>query len=221
MTILDCEFRFVRPGFTLEVAFSLEQGMTALCGPSGAGKTTTLELLAGLLRAERGHCVLRGRTLFDSARRVWLPPEQRRIGLVRQQHCLFPHLSVRQNLLFGHGRPGTTRPPLATLVEVLELESLLERYPLSLSGGQQQRVALGRAVLRGADLLLLDEPLAPLEAPLKEQISVYLDRLWQEWQMPMLLVSHQAADVQRLATHVIELKEGRVMNAEFGMRKAE
>jgi molybdate transport system ATP-binding protein len=141
-----------------------------------------------------------------------LPPEARRIGYVFQDHLLFSHLRVRRNLLYGwRRRPWTARPvDLARVVEVLELGDLLERWPHTLSGGQRQRVALGRALLCGPELLLLDEPLASVEEVLKRRVLDYVEQVLQEWRIPTLYVTHNPADVRRLAQEVIVLRDGKV-----------
>jgi molybdate transport system ATP-binding protein len=207
----DCRLRYAS-GFELSARFDADAGVTALVGPSGSGKTTILSLIAGVLRPDAGVIRLGEHTLVDTSARVWLPPEKRRIGMVFQDHLLFPHLSVRQNLLFGHGRKGARPMSLARVAEVLELNALLDRQPDQLSGGQRQRVALGRALLRGPDLLLMDEPLAALDAGLKDRVLTYLERALAEWHVPTLLVSHDEEDVRRLAGQVIVVRAGRAIN---------
>src|SRR5690606_35642680 len=150
--------------------------VTALVGPSGAGKSTILSLIAGLLRPEFGTIRLEGRVLLDTAAQVCVAPEGRQIGLVFQDHLLFPHLTVEQNLRYGLRRRPARTIEFAKLVAILELEGLLQRSPRTLSGGQRQRVALGRAMLRGPELLLMDEPLTALDERLKVQILDYLKR---------------------------------------------
>jgi molybdate transport system ATP-binding protein len=208
----DCLFRYPS-GFRLQARFQTDGRVTALFGPSGSGKSTVLALIAGLLRPLQGRIRLGERLLVDTATGVWLPAEQRRVGVVFQDLRLFPHLTVRQNLRFGSGRRGALSIPFARVVQILELEELLERKPHALSGGQQQRVALGRALLHGPDLLLLDEPLTSLDAPLKERILTYLERVFAEWRLPTLLVSHDPAEVRRLASQVVVLVQGQVQQA--------
>jgi molybdate transport system ATP-binding protein len=212
MAMLECDCRLRYPsGFALEARFTAEGGVTALFGPSGSGKSTTLALIAGILRPDSGSIRLSGRTLVDVAAGVLLPPEQRRIGLVFQEHLLFPHLSVRENLLFGHGRRQSRPMSLERVAQVLEISDLLGRRPATLSGGQRQRVALGRALLRGPELLLMDEPLTAVDEALKERILTYLERAVAEWHVPTLFVSHDQADVRRLAERVVMLEAGRVL----------
>jgi molybdate transport system ATP-binding protein len=184
----------------------------ALFGRSGCGKTTLVNLLAGLLRAQRGRIELDGEVWFDSARGIEVPAEQRRIGYVFQDARLFPHYSVRGNLLYGASRGA---PPSAgafdDVVELLGLAALLGRRPSSLSGGERQRVAVGRALLSRPRLLLLDEPLASLDAARREEVLPYLARLRDHYAIPMVLVSHQFDEVLRLATQLVVMDAGRVV----------
>lgn len=199
-------------GFELDVAFEIEHQVTSLFGPSGSGKTTVLALIAGALRPQSARIELGERTLVDTARHVCLAAERRRVGLVFQDHLLFPHLNVEKNLRYGERRrgAGARKIDFAQVVEVLELGELLARMPRNLSGGQRQRVALGRSLLASPELLLLDEPLAALDAPLKDRILTYLERVVAQWKLPTLYVSHAASEVERLADWVIVLRQGRV-----------
>jgi len=206
----DCRHRYP-DGFRLDARFEAGDGVTALFGPSGSGKSTVFALIAGTLRAQAGRVVLTGRPLLDTAAGVCLPPEQRRIGVVFQDHLLFPHLTVRQNLLFGRKRDPARAIDFERVVEVLEVGDLLDRRPDTLSGGQRQRVALGRALLRGPELLLMDEPLTALDVGLKDRVLTYLERAVAEWHIPTLFVSHDQADVRRLADQVIVLEGGQVI----------
>jgi molybdate transport system ATP-binding protein len=207
---LDCRFRY-DSGFALDASFEAGDGITALFGPSGSGKTTILALAAGILRPLSGTIRLGDRVVADTASGVFVPPERRRIGVVFQEHRLFPHLTVRHNLRFGLGRYAARSVDFARLVEVLEIGELLDRLPAALSGGQRQRVALGRALLCGPEMLLMDEPLAALDAGLKERILSYLDRALAEWSIPTLFVSHDQADVRRLADRVVVIEAGRII----------
>jgi molybdate transport system ATP-binding protein len=200
----DCRYRH-STRFALEIAFEAGEGITALVGPSGCGKTTTLRLIAGLLKPNSGRIQLGSRLLFDSAKGVNLPPEQRALGLVFQDYQLFPHLTVEQNLRYGLVRNPRSPIDFFHLLEILELRPLLSAWPQSLSGGEKQRTAIGRAILRGPDLLLLDEPLSALDPDLRESISGYLQRVIGEYRIPILLVTHDPHSIERLAHTTIRI----------------
>ncbi len=191
----------------IAVRFEAAEGITALFGPSGAGKTTVLDCVAGLLRPDRGRIELDGTVLFDSAQRISLPPEARACGYVFQDNRLFPHRTVRQNLLFGQARTPPERRWMALdeAIEFLGIGHLLERMPRTLSGGEGQRVAIGRALLSGPRLLLFDEPLASLDAARRKEIMTVIERVRDELKVPMLYVSHDAAEVERLAGRIVRL----------------
>jgi molybdate transport system ATP-binding protein len=210
-----CSLRY-SSGFTLDAAFTTRTSVTVLSGASGSGKTTILSMLAGLRRPDRGRIRLDSTVLFDSAAGINLPPEARRIGYVFQDYLLFPHLSVRRNLLYGwRRRPADARPPsLERVVEVLELGDLLDRLPHALSGGQRQRIALGRALLCGPRLLLLDEPLASVDEVLRERVLGYIEQVLHEWDIPTLYVTHNALEAERLARQVVRVEAGRVTSIE-------
>jgi molybdate transport system ATP-binding protein len=208
----DVRFRF-GSGFELDAKFEAGHGVTALSGPSGSGKTTILALIAGVLSPRDGLIRLGDRTLVDTRAGVFLPPEKRCIGIVFQDHLLFPHLTVRKNLLFGKGRHNSRPIDLGRVIEILEIGTFLERSPDTLSGGQRQRVALGRAILRGPELLLMDEPLAALDQALKERILTYLERALAEWHIPTILVSHEVADVKRLKDKVVTIDAGKAIES--------
>jgi molybdate transport system ATP-binding protein len=202
-------------GLQLNVRFQAAGGATALFGPSGAGKTSAVNMIAGLLTPDRGSIVLDGTVLFDAAAKIDLPPNLRRIGYVFQEGRLFPHLSVRQNLDYGRrmsGRPRDARE-LARIAALLDIGHLLERRPRLLSGGERQRVAVGRALLMQPRLLLLDEPLASLDAAHKREILPHLVRLRDEAGIPIVYVSHTAAELRRIATTVVRLDAGRVVGS--------
>jgi molybdate transport system ATP-binding protein len=201
--------------FTLDIAFRTDSRATALFGPSGSGKTTALNAIAGLLRPERGRIVFDGRIMLDTDGDVFVPPYRRRMGYVFQDGRLFPHLTVRQNLLFGRffaGRCAARRDPAITLdrvVGLLGIEHILARRPVNLSGGERQRVAIGRALLSEPCMLLMDEPLAALDGARKAEILSVLERLRDVARVPILYVSHDVAEVSRIANNVIVLENGR------------
>jgi molybdate transport system ATP-binding protein len=198
--------------FTLEADAVLAGRVTAIFGPSGAGKTSLLELIAGLRRPAAGRVVVEGATLTDVNARVFIPPHRRAIGYVPQEGALFPHLSVRRNLLYGCVADAA-RPPglnLEHVSEVLEIAPLLGRDIATLSGGEKQRVALGRALLASPRLLLLDEPLAGLDVPLRERLVPYLARVRDEFAVPMLHVTHSPDEIMALCDDVLVLNRGRI-----------
>jgi len=201
-------------GFTLDVDLRLPaRGVSVLFGPSGSGKTTMLRCIAGLLRAQRGRLVVGGEVWQDEATATFVPPHRRAIGMVFQEPSLFPHLTVQGNLDFGLKRAGgaATRATLDAAVELLGIGTLLARRPDALSGGERQRVAIARALAVGPRLLLMDEPLAALDAARKQEILPFLDRLQRELTMPVVYVTHAIGEVMRLADHVVALDAGRAV----------
>ncbi len=210
--MLQVALEHTQGGFHLDAAFGMEGGVTALFGRSGSGKTTLVNAIAGLLRLQRGHIRFDGEILFDAERGIYVPPQARRFGYVFQEGRLFPHLTVKHNLLFSNIFSATkaTSAELDRIVALLGLESLLARRPGALSGGEKQRVAIGRALLAKPRLLLLDEPLAALDTQRKSEILRYLELLRDEFAVPMLYVSHAVEEVVRLAGHVVLLSDGRV-----------
>lgn len=182
-------------------AFTADAGLTVLFGPSGAGKTSVLNMIAGLRAPTRGHVRIGGRTLFDSAARVNLPPERRGIGYVFQDARLFPHKRVRANLLYGAGDESA----LAETSDFLGLAHLLDRWPRTLSGGEARRVAIGRALLSGPRALLLDEPLSFLDAARRTEIEGVILRLRDAGDLPIVMVTHDAGEAERLATQVVHI----------------
>lgn len=197
--MLEVDIRHRQGDFTLKAHFQVGSGITALVGPSGAGKTTILHLVAGLTHPDHGRILLDGRPLVDSATGLCLPAHRRQIGYVFQEARLFPHLTVRQNLTYG--RLFTRRPPpadLAAIVALLDVAPLLDRRPHHLSGGEKQRVAIGRALLAAPALLLLDEPFSALDAARKAELLPYLSRLRDRLGLPMLYVTHQPDELAGL-----------------------
>ena len=204
------EHRFGK--FALAASFDSASGLTALFGRSGAGKTTLVNAIAGLFRPDRGRIALDGEALTDTALGIFVPARRRRIGYVFQEGRLFPHLTVRQNLLYGRwlaprgGAPGD----IDQVIGLLGLDALLGRRPSTLSGGEKQRVAIGRALLSRPRLLVMDEPLAALDEARKAEILPYIERLRDAAGVPIVYVSHQVAEVARLATTMVVLDDGRV-----------
>jgi molybdate transport system ATP-binding protein len=198
--------------FTLEVDAVFSGRVTAIFGASGAGKTSLLETIAGLRRPVAGKVRINGTDLTDLAERVFVRPERRAVGYVPQEGALFPHLSVRRNLLYGFGETQS-RPAGLTfehVTEVLEITGLVEQRIHALSGGEKQRVALGRALLSAPRLLLLDEPLAGLDAPLRDRLLPYLARVRDEFAIPMIYVTHSPDEVMALCDDVVILAQGKV-----------
>ncbi len=211
---LEVKLRHRFKGFMLDVAFDAPAGVTALFGRSGAGKTSVVNAVAGLLRPEAGRIVVEGVVLLDTQRGEAVPNYRRRIGYVFQEPRLFPHLSVRQNLLYGRWFRGAgSGPEFDRVLDMLGIAGLLERRPGALSGGEKSRVAIGRALLAGPRLLLMDEPLASLDEARKAEILPYLERLRDETRVPILYVSHAMGEVARLATTIVVLDGGRVARA--------
>ena len=210
MIEVDIEHRL--GAFTLDIHFVSGNGLTALFGRSGAGKTSIVNAIAGLIRPQRGRISVNGTVLLDSERGIFTPAHRRRIGYVFQEGRLFPHLTVRQNLSFGRWfAPGSeTAPGFDDVVDLLGIGPLLSRRPARLSGGEKQRVAIGRALLANPRLLLMDEPLASLDASRKDEILPYLERLRDGAAVPIVYVSHAAAEIARLATTIVLIAEGRV-----------
>jgi molybdate transport system ATP-binding protein len=198
--------------FSLALKFAAVSGATALFGPSGSGKTSAVNMIAGLVTPDRGRIALDDAVLFDSEARIDVPTHRRRVGYVFQEGRLFPHLTVAQNLDYGRwisGLPGDAAER-QRIIALLDIDALLKRRPGHLSGGERQRVAFGRALLMKPRLLLLDEPLASLDRARKLEILPYLARLRDEAKVPMIYVSHQAGEIQKLCSQVVRIEDGRV-----------
>ncbi|MES2144167.1 MAG: molybdenum ABC transporter ATP-binding protein [Pseudomonadota bacterium] len=200
-------------GFTLDLAFAAPPGVTALFGQSGAGKTTIVNAVAGLLHPDRGRISIDGVILLDTARRVAIPTHRRRIGYVFQEGRLFRHMTVRQNILYGAWFAGQKATDSTRIIDLMGIGALLDRRPGTLSGGEKQRVALARAILSQPRMLLMDEPLSALDAARKAEVLPYLERLRDETRLPILYVSHSVAEVARLATTVVLIDKGRLVRA--------
>jgi molybdate transport system ATP-binding protein len=212
--MLQVSVKKQRGDFRLDAVFEAPApAVVALFGPSGCGKTTVVNIVAGLLAADAARIEIDGEVLCDTATGLSLPAERRRVGYVFQDARLFPHLDVRRNLQYGFRRSpaGAGRASFDDVVALLGIESLLPRRPHALSGGERQRVALGRALLAQPRLLLLDEPLASLDAARREDVLPYLERVRDHFAIPMIYVSHQFEEVMRLATHVVVIDRGMVM----------
>lgn len=203
--------------FDLHAGFTTQSRRIALFGPSGSGKSLTLMALAGLLRPDHGSIVLRGRTLFDSSRKVNVPARKRNIGMLFQDYALFPHLTVRDNVAFGL-KPvfgplkAAHRERVDELLELCGLSDFAGQRPGQISGGQRQRTALARALAPNPDLLLLDEPFTALDQPLRERMRAELFDILERFDMPMVMVSHDLDDVDHFAQTLVAFGQGRVLN---------
>ncbi|MCJ2177685.1 molybdenum ABC transporter ATP-binding protein [Novosphingobium album (ex Hu et al. 2023)] len=204
----DVAMTLQRGSLRMHYEFTAGPGLTALFGPSGAGKTSLLDAVAGLVRPVEGHIAVAGATLFDRARKIDLKPEKRRCGYVFQDHRLFPHRSVRRNLLYGWRlvRPEERWLSIDITLDLLGIRHLLDRMPATLSGGEAQRVAIGRALLSAPRFLLMDEPLASVDASRREEILSLIERIRDELKLPILYVSHDRGEVERLAQQIVPIE---------------
>jgi len=211
--MIDIDIQLQRGSFSLQAGFTVDARVVGLFGHSGAGKSTIVNAIAGVIRPARGHIRIDGVTLFNSKSGIDLPPEARRVGYVFQDALLFPHLSVEANMRYGY----RLQPPskriivLERVVELLGLADLLHRRPATLSGGERQRVAIGRALLAQPRILLMDEPLAALDAQRKAEILSYVERLREELGIPIIYVSHSTMEISRLADKVVLLSDGKCL----------
>jgi molybdate transport system ATP-binding protein len=211
--VIVLDFTLRQGAFTLDVHVHLDQPVTALFGPSGSGKTTVLDAIAGLRTPASGAIIIDRRVLFDGVRRVNVPTHRRHIGYVAQDVALFPHMSVRRNMLYGR-RQGQ-KLSLATVANMLEIEPLLDCRTPQLSGGERQRVALARALMSAPELLLLDEPLAAIDVERRRRILPYLERVRDHLRVPIVYVTHDPGEVRQLADEVIVLENGQVIRREL------
>jgi len=211
--MMRADFSLTRPGYSLNVAFSTRARILALHGASGAGKSTLVQLIAGLLRPDAGSFYLDDKALLDTQKRIFVPPEKRRIAVVFQDALLFPHLTVRQNILFGRffTPKAERRAPVDAIIETLGVSHLLGRKPTMLSGGERQRVGLARALCASPRLLLMDEPMAALDHARRQEIMTLIERLRDEFAIPMAFVSHSADEILRLADEAVVIDKGRVI----------
>ncbi|MCB2106414.1 MAG: ATP-binding cassette domain-containing protein [Rhodobacteraceae bacterium] len=207
---LEVDVAISRGDFEVAVKFNAGPGFTALFGPSGAGKSTILDMVAGTLTPARGRIHIHDRPVFDSSSGIHVPLERRRIGYVFQDRRLFPHMSVERNLRYGMAKAAKIDIAFEDVVGLLGLDRLLTRKPMTLSGGEQQRVAIGRALLSQPAFLLMDEPLASLDARRKDEVMPYLIGLRDRFQIPCLYVSHDQAEIERLTDRVIHVDGGRI-----------
>jgi molybdate transport system ATP-binding protein len=211
MSVFDFSAQCRLGEFSLDAAFQAEGRIVGLFGPSGSGKSTILRLIAGLLRPDRGHIAVAGHVVFDSNTGVDLPSRRRHVGLVFQDGLLFPHLSVRQNLLYGAWVRGKRNgAQLDGTIEILGIGHLLDRAPHRLSGGERQRVAIGRALLSDPAVLLMDEPVTAVDQERRAEILPHLQALAEHARVPILYVSHAMAEIERLTDQVVFLRDGRV-----------
>jgi molybdate transport system ATP-binding protein len=206
--MIEVDLHHRQGAFTLDATFGSTADVTALSGPSGAGKTTILNAIAGLIRPDKGRVAVSGRVLTDTALGIFVPRHKRRIGYVFQDSRLFPHLSVARNLRYGRWLAGGTAP-LEPVIDLLGLGALLKRHPRNLSGGETQRVAIGRALLADPALLLLDEPLSSIDEERRAEILPFLKALHAEAGVPILYVSHSQDEIARLAGEVIRVEAGK------------
>ncbi|MGB0714998.1 MAG: ATP-binding cassette domain-containing protein [Phycisphaerae bacterium] len=211
MLTFACAFRFGSE-FSLDVSFELGQGITLLTGHSGSGKTTVLNLIAGILKPESGRIQLNQHVLVDCDEQVCVRPHRRRVGLVFQDGLLFPHLNVRDNLTYGARRQASSSTNLEQLADKLALTTLLHRMPRTLSGGEARRVAIGRALMSQPDLLMLDEPLAGLDAVRAAETMALIHECATIWEIPVLLVSHEIELARQVSDAAIRLENGRLMD---------
>jgi molybdate transport system ATP-binding protein len=208
----DLHLRDGRRSFHLEVDLQLHPGeLLALTGPSGSGKTTVLRILAGLENRAKGQLIFQEEVWQDSSKRIFLPPQQRSIGVVFQDYALFPNMNVTQNLRFALPK-AADGALIEELLEVMDLLDLRNALPFELSGGQQQRVALARALVRRPKLLLLDEPLSALDTRMREHLQTYILELHQRYALTTLLISHHPEEIQRLADRVLMMEKGKIVD---------
>jgi molybdate transport system ATP-binding protein len=210
--VIALDFRLWQGSFTLDISVRLDRPVTALFGPSGAGKTTVLDAIAGLRTPGSGAIAINDRVVFDSGAGIDVPTHRRHVGYVAQEVALFPHMTVRRNVLYG--RRDGQKLLLPAVSRMLEIEGLLDRRVPQLSGGERQRVALARALMSAPELLLLDEPLAAVDVERRRRILPYLERVRDELRVPIVYVTHDRSEATQLADEVVVLRDGRVVERE-------
>ncbi len=210
--LLEVDIQKRYPTFLCDVNFSLTCDRCGLFGPSGSGKTTVTNILAGLVTPDKGFIRLNGKTLFNSDEKINFPPEKRKIGVVFQHAHLFPHMDVKNNLFYGMKRRRVSEQYVSPeqLISVLQLENLLDRNVTQLSGGEKQRVALGRTILAYPDLILMDEPLTGLDGQLKYQIIPHLKRVFSEFSIPVMFISHSLQEMRMMTEDVLVMEQGKI-----------
>ena len=210
--MLMAHFRKKLPTFELEVDISLSHGILALVGPSGAGKTTILQCVAGLQTPSWGEIMINEKIVFSSDHGADIPIRNRRIGYVFQDYALFPHMTVEKNVLYGKPQKGSVPNKvlsISSLLEMLKIEHLRDRYPNQISGGEKQRVALARALMTEPELLLLDEPLSALDQDTRSKVQRELLKLQVQWQIPFIVVTHDLQEAEMLGEQIIKLDQGK------------
>lgn len=210
--MFKAHFRKKLPTFDLVVDISLSHGILALVGPSGAGKTTILQCVAGLQTPSWGEINIHGKTVFSSEQGADVPIRDRHIGYLFQDYALFPHMTVEKNVMYGKPKKGNTPNKVLTasnVLELLKIEHLRNRYPSQISGGEKQRVALARALMTEPELLLLDEPLSALDGDTRSTLQQELLKLQAQWKIPFILVTHDVREAEMLGDQIIKLDHGK------------
>lgn len=209
--MVKVQFQKTLPSFTLEVDFQVDNHILAIVGPSGAGKTTVLQCLAGLQTPTQGEICINGKTIFSSEQKINVPVRKRRIGYVFQDYALFPHLTIEKNVLYGKPKQGhSTHKALSIseILDILKIGHLRQRFPSQISGGEKQRVALARALMTEPELLLLDESLSALDQDTRGQLQQELLKVQSQWQIPFILVTHDPREAELLGSQIIKIDKG-------------
>lgn len=208
---LDFNIQVQRGKFNLNIRAKIWDGITGIYGPSGHGKTTLLHALAGLLKPNQGYLRIMGETLYDSKQSIFIPPECRDVGIVFQEFRLFPHMTIHQNLLYGYSKSKHACYRPEDIVATLQIAHLLDKKPIACSGGEKQRVAIGRAILSGARVLLMDEPFAALDVNLRSEIIPFLNTISRKYNLPILIVSHHLPDLLSLTNKLMLIRNGQLL----------